>query len=276
MANHPITKETQENVLPPFVWSIIMTASVIATPILGASGPFSDTAQGNAPMEEYFAAAAYAFSIWGIIYGGFIAWAVWVLLPGQRTNDRVQGATPWLAASAAFNLLWMFLAGSTTLVAWTTPVIVLMGITAFVAYFRLGINNVRTAESSPDNDVSSTERLLHIPFRIYVGWLCIATVANSAATLNALQWNGFGISPVTWALMMIGIATVVASAAARLLNEDNLYRTVFVWAFIAIAVKRWGTPEVAYTAIGSAIVVSIMIVASIIRYRQLKAKSYVT
>ena len=46
-----------------------------------------------------------------------------------------------------------------------------MEITAWVAYFKLGIPRMQAA--------SRTEQWLQAALRIYVGWLSVATIANS-------------------------------------------------------------------------------------------------
>ena len=43
---------------------------------------------------------------------------------------------------------------------------------------------------------------------VYLGWIAVATIANSTALLVAYQWSGFGIDPVYWSAIMIGIALV--------------------------------------------------------------------
>ncbi|WP_303859982.1 hypothetical protein [Alkalibaculum bacchi] len=48
--------------------------------------------------------------------------------------------------------------------------------------------------------------LLPLTFGLYAGWLFIATVVNTAAWFVKIQWYGFGIPDVTWAIIMLIIA----------------------------------------------------------------------
>jgi hypothetical protein len=239
-----------------FLLGLIIIASVILTPVAGILGPFAENAPPS-ETREYFLPAGYTFSVWGIIYGGLIAFGVWFLLPQQAQNPRALRVAPWLAVSALFNVFWMYFAGSPATIPLTVPALLVMQVTAWVAYWHWGVlRNVDTPRG---------ERWLQIPLRVYVGWLSVATVANSATALNVLHWDGFGISPVAWTVTMLIVATVVAGVVGWLVGNDNIYRAVFVHAFIGIAIGQQDTPVVAETAGAMAIVVGLMILATTIR-----------
>src|SRR5258706_4135095 len=50
-------------------------------------------------------AAGWTFAIWAPIYAGFLAYAVYQLLPGQRRREIHRRTGWWMAASAVFNPL---------------------------------------------------------------------------------------------------------------------------------------------------------------------------
>jgi hypothetical protein len=106
---------------------------------------------------------------------------------GQRNNLRVRRALPWLAATAFANTIWMAFASSVSTAPWTVPTLVFMDITAWAAYFRLGI---------PQGEAASTaEKWMQAALRVYLGWLSVATVANTASALIVLGWDGWGAYP---------------------------------------------------------------------------------
>lgn len=236
--------------------AIIITVSVSVTPFVGLFGPFRDGNLAGQRTGELFQLAGYAFSIWAVIYSGLFALGIWQGLAGQADNARARRAAPWLSATAIGNIVWIFLAGSAFAIPWTVPVLVFMGITGWVAYFRLQVGNP---------DLPTVERRLHIPLQIYVGWLSVATVANSAAVLSALGWNGWGISPVTWTIIMLVAAVGVAWLVGRLVGDDNIYRGVFVWAFVALFVEQQAYPLVAWSALVAAGFVLAMIIVTLPR-----------
>ncbi|GHF45445.1 hypothetical protein HNQ07_002265 [Deinococcus metalli] len=226
------------NRLPLIASGLITMVSVVLTPVLGALGAFQN-GNGPVPSRELFLPADYAFTIWSVNYVGLFALGVWLLQRAQAANPRARAAAPWLAVTAAANVVWIVLAGSVALTPWTVPALIVMEVAAWVAYLRLMV---------PRPAPTRTERWLRVPLRIYLGWLSVATIANSAAALNALRWSGWGVSPVTWTLVMIAAATAVAWVVGRLAGHDNVYRAVFVWAFVGITVGQAGTPAVAWAS----------------------------
>ena len=74
-------------------------------------------------------------------------------------------------------------------------------------------------------------------FGIYLGWICIATIANVTAVLVSIDWNGFGISPVVWTIIMIAAGTLIVSLTLLRLNNPYI-GIVVVWAFVGIIIKR--------------------------------------
>lgn len=233
--------------------ALIITLSVVLTPIVGIFGPFQNgTPQGQGQTSpELFLPAGYAFSVWSVIYIGLFVFGIWQGLPAQTNNKRVRRAAPWISLSAIGNVIWILFAGSVETVPWTIPAILIMEIPAWIAYLRLRINQP---------DIPAGERLIHIPLQVYVGWLSVATVANSAAALNVLGWGGWGFSDEFWTVLMTVIATALAWIVGQRTGHDNVYRGVFVWAFVAIWVAQQAYPVVAWTAMAAAIVVALMIV----------------
>jgi hypothetical protein len=202
--------------------------------------------------------AGYTFSIWGVIY---ILLAVFVIYqavvrsrPGA-SRDRIG----WLfVMSSAFNILWLF--------AWQYEILVVSVIIMFLLlatliaiYLRLGIG-VRRVEPA--------ERLaVHLPFSVYLGWITIATIANVAATLVSLNWDGFGIAPEIWAIAIIIVAFLIAALNAYS-RRDVAYGAVIVWALVGIAVNQSAEPIIVAVALAGAVGVVVALVASILYRRR--------
>ncbi len=45
----------------------------------------------------YFSPAGFVFAIWGVIYFGLIAYAIYQALPSQRQNPHLQATGWWIA-----------------------------------------------------------------------------------------------------------------------------------------------------------------------------------
>ena len=62
-----------------------------------------------------------------------------------------------------------------------------------------------------------------------------------------IQWDGWGIAPQVWTVIMLTVASVLGLLMARL-RRDAAFLLVFVWAFSGIALKHAATALVANAA----------------------------
>ena len=109
--------------------------------------------------------------------------------------------------------------------------------------------------------------LLRVPFSIYLGWITVATVANVTSLLDYLGWGGFGIAPEVWAVIMLGIATVLG-VVMMWREGDVAYVLVLVWAFIGISNSQADTALVANAAwLGSALLIIAIFLIALLRRR---------
>jgi hypothetical protein len=189
-------------------------------------------------FQVYFVPAGYVFSIWGLIYLGLIAYAVFQALPAQRDNPRLKGIVGWFLLSSAANSAWIFL-WHYLLFGWTLVAMVVLLVSLIVIYLKLGIGRA---------PVSSGEKwFVRLPFSIYLGWITVATIANVTDVLKWVNWSGWGIAPQTWAVIMLVVAVVVA-ALMTFTRRDGAYLLVLIWAFAGIAVKFPSEPLVSTAA----------------------------
>ena len=193
--------------------------------------------------------ANYAFSIWGVIYLGLFAFGVYQLLPSQRENPVLRRVDYLLilvcVVQAAWVLLFLMRQFWLSLAAMIGILLPLIGI-----YLQMGIGRRR---------VSREEKwLAHIPFSIYLGWISVATVVNVAIALYSINWDGFGLAPQAWTVIMLLISTAIA-AMLTLQRRDMAYPLVMVWALIAIAVRQANIPLIATTAVVLAIALALLV-----------------
>jgi hypothetical protein len=79
--------------------------------------------------------------------------------------------------------------------------------------------------------------IIKASFGIYLGWICIATIANVTALLVHYNWKGFGISEEIWTIIMISTGALISAVALYRLNNPFMGLSV-IWAFTGIALKR--------------------------------------
>jgi len=212
---------------------IIVLLSVLATLIINGLAnalPFNGltTAEISDRFQVYFVPAGYVFSIWGIIYLGLMAFAIYQALPAQRANPRLRAISGWVVLGSLANSVWILLWHYEQFPLTLLAMLVLL-FSLIRTYLNLGIGRVR---------VSGAESLLvHLPFQIYLGWITVATVANVTTLLDYLQWNGFGISPEVWfSLILIAVLGIVGWV--NYTRRDVAFTLVILWALAGIAIKH--------------------------------------
>ena len=86
--------------------------------------------------------------------------------------------------------------------------------------------------------LSPREKLfIRLPFSVYFGWITVATIANAAALLVSLGWNGFGIPESIWTIIILATGTLIGTATL-LRFESIAYGLVLVWAYAGILIKH--------------------------------------
>jgi hypothetical protein len=214
---------------------IALTVNILASalPLNGQNtGEISDR------FQVYFVPAGYVFAIWGIIYIGWIAFTIYQFRSSQKDSPRLRRLGYLFSLSGIFNAAWLFCWHYNQFGLSVLVMLTLLGL-LIASYLRLDVNRV---------SVPSAERWsVDIPFSIYLGWITVATVANVTDWLYLVEWNGFGITPTAWAVIMIVVASVVGLLMA-LTRRDAAYLLVLVWSFIGIAVKQTPVPNVVATA----------------------------
>ncbi len=117
-------------------------------------------------------------------------------------------------------------------------------LTLIAIYLRLNIGKSK---------VKLSERLaVQLPFSVYLGWISIATIANITLMLVAYNWDGFGIAPEIWAVIVIAVALVLTMLMLSI-RKDIAYTLVVIWALVGISVNQTNTNVILATQVGAAI-----------------------
>jgi len=215
------------------------------------------TAEISDRFEVFFVPAGYVFSIWGLIYLGLLGYAIYQLQPSQATSPALREIGTLFVLSSAANIAWIFLWHYEFFTLTVLVMIVLLGVLISI-YLRLKIGR---------SQVTRTMLwFVHVPFRIYLGWITVATIANITSLLHYLDWSGWGISPELWTLIMLG-AAVIIGAVNSLNRGDVAFAAVLVWAFVGIASKHDDTEIVATGAWISAGITTLMMVVGVYWHR---------
>lgn len=131
-------------------------------------------------------------------------------------------------------------------------------VTLIAVYLRLQIGQP---------SVSLRERLaVHLPFSVYLGWITVAMIANMAAALTAVNWDGLGISEVSWTVLVIIVALII-TIGVIFKRKDVAFSLVIMWALGGIIVKQIENQSIVLTAGFGAIILVIALIARMILAR---------
>jgi TspO/MBR family len=247
-------------------WANLVGAALALTVnVLAVSLPLNgqDTGAISDRLAAYFVPAGYVFSIWGVIYLGWIAFVVFQFLPSQKASPRLRRLGYVFALSCVFNAAWLFCWHYLQFGLSVVVMLVLLGLLV-ASYLRLNVGRAQVG--------GRIEKwCVDVPFSLYLGWITVATVANISGFLFFIEWSGFGISPEVWAVVMLGVASLLGLAMA-LNRRDSAYLLVLVWAFAGIAVKQSRAPLVVTAAWSAAAAVLLLALFAAARRRRLAAR----
>lgn len=192
--------------------------------------------------------ANYAFAIWGLIYLGLISFAIYQALPAQRQNARLQQMGYLVAIASLAQIIWIFF------------FLYRLFALSFVAMLGILFPLMGAYQSLRNGDRFSGRQqkwFVWVPISIYLAWISVATIVNGAIVLDYWNWDGWGLNSSIWTVIMLLVATVIA-ITINIRKADLAYTGVFVWAFVAIAVRNANNLVIAATAVGLAIVLVIV------------------
>ena len=232
-----------------FVAVVLVNGLAGSTTLIGGQ----DTAQVSDNNFTLITPAGYTFAIWGIIYTLLGLFVIYQALPSDKgkTTEKVDW---FFILSCIANICWLFL-WQFEYLAVSVVLMFLLFASLLKAYLNLGISK---------SSISWRERIaVHAPFSVYFGWITIASIANVAAALVSVGWNGLGLSEETWGILVILIALLITTLVV-ITRRDVAYGLVIVWALIGISSGQSGNQNIALLTQISAVVVAAVIVVTII------------
>ena len=223
-----------------------------------------DTGELSNNYPNLFVPAGLTFSIWGVIYLLLLIFTIYqasTLFSGKasRINTIVSQVGIWYFVSSVANALWI--------VTWHyefLPVSV-----AVMSLILLSLLRINFSFGNINDSMTRMEKFLtKAPFGVYLGWICVATIANVTAWLTGVGWTGSGLEQDSWAVIMIVIGALIVLFAALRLRNGYLALAV-VWAFAGIIIKRQNSEpfyqSIAFIAGAAAVVLFIVALVLVIK-----------
>ncbi len=221
-----------------FLVMIALNAMANALPLNGVN-----TGQLSDEIPNLFVPAGLTFSIWGLIYALLLGYAAATLAGAFRKAD----APGWTAVdgwiyslNALFNTGWIL--------AWhwrmiPLSMILMLGILGTLALLMERNHKAFAALPPASGNAEKLRRFfIRVPILVYLGWISVATIANVTALLVTAGWNGFGIDPMIWTMVVIAAGAAVGTLLA-LLRGAVSSALVVAWAYAGIIIKRGSIDE---------------------------------
>lgn len=211
-------------------WRIAALVAIVANITLTYAGEWlygQSEAAITARYPTLFMPAGYAFSIWAVIYGATLVYAVLALLPRQlpvQFHDRV---APALLASNVLASVWLAVYHTEQ-----------MPLSVLVMLLLLGASAIGYKLANDHLKLERLNRWWRAPFALWFGWLSVATLANVSVAIAAGGWDGWPVTDATWTVVMLGIAATIA-LGCHMGFRDPIVPLVVSWATAAIAIEHW-------------------------------------
>jgi hypothetical protein len=222
----------------PYLWLAVLNVlgfiGVLIVNTLAVTLPINNKTTGGLSdnYPNLFVPAGLTFSIWGLIYLLLCIFSIYQLIQalkkegGDLSSFRKIGYLYFF--TSIINISWIF--------AWHYQVVWLSVL--IMLAFLLTLIGIYNSLKIGKGETSRSERyLVHLPFSIYLGWISVATIANITALLVDLKWNGFGLDPQIWTVVVIVVAIALA-LIMMFTRKDIFYSLVVDWALLGILLKR--------------------------------------
>lgn len=249
---------------------VVLVGAVLAAGV----GYWGSEAGGATPQREVgdgvlaadatpVAPGAPAFSIWSVIYLGLLAYAVWQALPAQRHDPR-QRRVGWLVlASMVLNAAWIGVVQTDLLV--LSLVVIAVILVVLVAIVK------RLAERPPSGRLEAV--VADGTLGLYLGWVTVATVANTFAVAVAAGADARTGAADVWAVVALAVAGAAGVAHALWTRGRLAVGAAMVWGLAWVVAERTtgdlrSTPAAVAAAVAALAVLVVTVAARVRRGRR--------
>lgn len=194
-------------------------------------------------IPSLFTPSGYVFSIWAVIYIGLGAFVIYGVKKAQADNQLINRVGPWFAINSIFNMVWLVVWLNEM---WLVSLVLMIGILATLIVITLRLN-------AHLEDVRGKDFwFILAPFSVYLGWISVATIANTSVILVANGFTDLGVSGTFWTVIMMVVAALLSNLMVGL-RRNWFFSWVVIWAEIGIAVANAGNLAIVITAIAVAV-----------------------
>lgn len=225
--------ERQQQEKRPCLIAAAAYVGMVAVNILSEALPINGVTAGqvSARYPTLITPASGTFLIWGGIYALLLLYTLyqcgvfqWGEGRGACATELTRAIAPFFTLSCVCNASW--------LIAWHyNLVLVCFLLLVGLTYCLTRIMCILCRER-----LCMKEKLfIFLPFSIYFAWSIVASIINAAVLLISVHWNGWGITPQMWAVIVLSIGALLA-IYLMFRCKASAIGLVFVWAYGGILV----------------------------------------
>ena len=209
---------------PARLINVLSMVAVLMVSGLANSLPLNGrtTAEAAHGYRSVFLPALYTFSMWNLIWVLLTGFCIYQLIR-PRVGERV--AMPFVSA-CFFNIAWIFL--------WHFGLFPL----ALGAALALSVSLAVTYSRLTPRPTAGHEYLWSVlPFSIYLGWVCVTLVVNTAAALQYVGLTPWAGAEYGWLVVTVA-AAAAAAALVSLHHSDPVFPLAFIWFFFGLLTRH--------------------------------------
>lgn len=200
---------------------------------LSGTGQINNISAGgvSGKYPTLFTPAGFTFSIWGLIYLlglVFVFRLLWISFR-EKNDHALTNLSILYFISCLINISWIY-TWHYDLIWLSELLMIALLIILILLYLEV---TIRTYPSVWSYLTTMT------PISLYLGWICIATVANTAVWLTSLGWDGSPMSAGFWSSLMIILAAFI-NLFILIRKRDVFFALVYLWAAYGILIARSG------------------------------------
>lgn len=244
---------------------------VLIVNFLANSLPINGMTTGEVSNQysTLFTPAGYTFAIWSVIFLGLLLFGIYQLSSWINAKNEESKA---ITSAMGYAVFLNSIANMGWIIAWHhQQFLVTIGFMLIILSTLLYIN--RTIYLFDDMHDSSKwfRRFVEIPFGLYLGWICVATIANVAVYLQSINAITDPYNERILSIIMIIISGLVATVLVY--KWRNIPSAIaIVWGLLGIYFKRFDYVKFNPIMSTTLIMTLVILVVSVIVVRPRKVK----
>jgi hypothetical protein len=237
--------------------AVTAVVQALAVPLATrALGPNADTGAISAANHTPITPADFSFLVWGVIYLGSIAIAIYQLLPGQHARPVHRRTGWWLTGAFTANTVSVLIFGAHAVWLAQTLLVILVVCLVFAARGFLVVGPAPSA---------AEEILLRLPVMIYLGWATLVTAAGFATLFRSWGMPASARWVNEIAVVLVLSATVMSLFVLSRLVAVIGFLLTACWALLAVALATDSN------SVRLASVIAIVIMVAVVLGRTLRS-----